>query len=117
ADRCLAPGRPGRRRPPRHEPRRRGGHVGAQDLMVDRTYRAAFYAARAGTLGDWWTLLHPPYTAWHLSYVAVGAALAPQLSPSRLAVTLVAFFLAVGVAAHALDEYHGRPLGTAISDR
>jgi hypothetical protein len=28
--------------------------------------------------------------------------------------TLAAFFLAVGVAAHALDELHGRPLGTAI---
>ena len=23
---------------------------------------------------DWWTLLHPPYTAWHLSYVVIGAA-------------------------------------------
>jgi hypothetical protein len=29
--------------------------------------------------------------------------------------TLLAFFLAVGIAAHALDELHGRPLGTAIS--
>ena len=25
------------------------------------------------------TLLHPPYTLWHLSYVAIGAALAPDL--------------------------------------
>jgi hypothetical protein len=28
--------------------------------------------------------------------------------------TLLAFFLAVGIAAHALDELHGRPLGTHI---
>jgi hypothetical protein len=63
------------------------------------------------------TLLHPPYTAWHLSYVAIGAAAAPQLHVDRLLASLAAFFLAVGVAAHALDELNGRPLGTALSDR
>ncbi len=31
--------------------------------------------------------------------------------------TLVAFFLAVGVAAHALDELNGHPLKTRLSDR
>ncbi len=60
------------------------------------------------------TLLHPPYTAWHLSYVAIGAALAPLDEPRRLLLTLAAFFLAVGIAAHALDELNGRPLGTKI---
>jgi hypothetical protein len=34
---------------------------------------------------------------------------------SRLIATLLAFFLAVGVAAHAVDELHGRPLRTSIS--
>jgi uncharacterized membrane protein len=63
------------------------------------------------------TLLHPPYTAWHLSYVAIGAALAPRLDASRLAWTLAAFLLAVGVSAHALDELNGRPLGTLLSAR
>src|SRR5207245_427953 len=58
--------------------------------------------------------LHPPYTAWHLSYVVIGASLAPRVSGLRLAATLVAFFLAVGVAAHALDELNGRPLRTSI---
>jgi hypothetical protein len=76
--------------------------------------RPAFYAARRGRAGDWWTVLHPPYTAWHLSYVVVGACLAPEVGLTTLAGTLLAFFLAVGVAAHALDELHGRPLGTAI---
>jgi hypothetical protein len=79
--------------------------------MADR--RPAFYAA-TGRAGDWWTLLHPPYTAWHLSYVAIGAALAPRLDAERLVATLLAFFLAVGIAAHALDELNGRPLRTSI---
>ncbi|HKA84310.1 MAG TPA: hypothetical protein VKD21_10630 [Acidimicrobiales bacterium] len=79
--------------------------------MADR--RPAFYAA-GGPLGDWWTILHPPYTAWHLSYVAIGAALAPRLDAERLIATLLAFFLAVGVAAHALDELNGRPLRTSV---
>jgi hypothetical protein len=87
--------------------------------MVDRVVspEAAFYGRRGGRRADWWTLLHPPYTLWHLSYVVMGAALAPQLSWAMLAATVLAFFLAVGLAAHALDELHGRPLGTAISNR
>lgn len=77
----------------------------------------AFYAAREGGWRDWWTLLHPPYTAWHLSYVVVGACLAPRVHTDRLVGTLLGFFLAVGLAAHALDEIHGRPLKTRIRTR
>jgi hypothetical protein len=76
--------------------------------------RPAYYAASPGGWRDWWTLLHPPYTAWHLSYVVIGAALAPRVSLTPLLATLVAFFLAVGLAAHALDELNGRPLQTRI---
>jgi hypothetical protein len=76
--------------------------------------RPAFYAARQGPWRDWWTLLHPPYTAWHLSYVVIGACLAPHVRLTPLLAALGAFFLAVGVAAHALDELHGRPLRTRI---
>src|SRR5918996_5365563 len=79
--------------------------------------RPSFYALRRGGWRDLVTLLHPPYTAWHLSYVAIGAAAAPELHADRLAAALGAFFLAVGVAAHALDELNGRPLRTALSDR
>jgi hypothetical protein len=61
------------------------------------------------------TILHPPYTAWHLSYVAIGAALAPTFVLWRLGAALGAFFLALGVACHALDELAGRPLATGIS--
>lgn len=78
--------------------------------------RPAFYALAPGGWRDLLTLLHPPYTAWHLSYVAIGAAVAPHLDGGRLAWTLVAFLLAVGVCAHALDELHGRPLGTRLAD-
>jgi hypothetical protein len=63
------------------------------------------------------TLLHPPYTAWHLSYVALGAAAAPTLHLDRLGAALAAFLLAVGVAAHALDELVDRPLRTALTRR
>jgi len=76
--------------------------------------RPAFYAARPGRWRDWWTLLHPPYTAWHLAYVVIGACLAPMVNTTRLLATLLAFFCAVGLAAHALDELHGRPLRTSI---
>ena len=76
--------------------------------------RPAFYALSPGGARDYWTLLHPPYTLWHLAFVALGACVADTLQPRYLALALLAFFLAVGVAAHALDELHGRPLRTRI---
>jgi hypothetical protein len=79
--------------------------------------RPAFYALGAGRASDLLTLLHPPYTAWHLSYFALGAAAAPHLHVERLLWGLAAFALAVGIAAHAMDELHDRPLRTSISDR
>ncbi len=65
--------------------------------------RPAFYAAELGGWRDYITLLHPPYTLWHLSYVVLGASLAPTVRYDRLGATLLALFLAVGIAAHALD--------------
>jgi hypothetical protein len=78
--------------------------------------RPAFYALAPGGWRDYVTLLHPPYTAWHLSYVAIGAALTPAFAWDRFLLTLAAFFLAVGIGAHALDELKGRPLNTRIPD-
>ena len=80
-------------------------------------HRPAFYALRSGGWRDYVTLLHPPYTLWHLSYVAFGAATAAELDLYRLGMSLLGFFLGVGLAAHALDELQGRPLGTSIPDR
>ncbi|HEX8967718.1 MAG TPA: class I SAM-dependent methyltransferase [Chloroflexota bacterium] len=74
----------------------------------------AFYALKPGGWRDYWTLAHPPYTAWHLSYVLLGAALAPAPDTRIVVGALVAFGLAVGVGAHAFDELRGRPLGTHI---
>ncbi len=74
----------------------------------------AFYGQTGSQWGDVLTLLHPPYTAWHLSYVVYGATIASELDVLRLGGTLVAFFLGTGIAAHALDELHSRPLGTRL---
>ena len=79
--------------------------------------RRAFYALRPGGWRDYVTLLHPPYTAWHLSYVVVGGCLAPSVPWGRLGLTVLAFALAMGVGAHALDELNGRPLATVIPRR
>jgi hypothetical protein len=76
--------------------------------------RPAYYALRPGGWRDYVTLLHWPYTLWNLSYVVIGAALAPVWLPLRLGAGLVAFFLGLGIAAHAFDELHGRPLRTEI---
>jgi hypothetical protein len=88
--------------------------MGAAPRELDRP---AFYALRSGGWRDLVTLLHPPYTTWHLSYVALGAAVAPRVHAYRLGATLAAFFLAVGVSAHALDELNGRPLRTTLKRR
>lgn len=79
--------------------------------------RPAFYSLAPGGWRDYVTLLHPPYTLWHLSYVAIGAAIAPRFEADVLGLALLAFFLAMGVAAHALDELNGRPLKTRIGSR
>jgi hypothetical protein len=88
---------------------------GAVADATGASVRPAYYAAGPGRWRDWWTLLHPPYTAWHLAYVVIGACLAPRVQLAWLAASVLAFFLAVGLAAHALDELNGRPLRTQIS--
>ena len=85
--------------------------------MTDARTRPAFYALRPGGWRDLVTVLHPPYTAWNLANVGFGAAAATQIHTDRFIATLAAFFLAVGISAHALDELNGRPLKTELSDR
>lgn len=79
--------------------------------------RPAFYALRPGGWRDLVSVLHPPYTLWNVSNVAIGAAAAPHIYAGRLAAAIAAFFLAVGIGAHSLDELQGRPLGTKLSRR
>jgi hypothetical protein len=84
--------------------------------MGEPADRPAFYALDAGGWRDYWSLLHPPYTLWHLSYIVIGACIAPVVNVGWLFETALAFFLAMGLAAHALDELNGRPLRTRIPD-
>ncbi|HEY2479347.1 MAG TPA: hypothetical protein VGI17_11545 [Solirubrobacterales bacterium] len=79
--------------------------------------RPAFYALAPGGLRDVVNVLHPPYTLWHVANVALGAAVAVHVYPVRVAAAVGAFFLAVGIGAHCLDELNGRPLGTRLSQR
>ncbi len=86
-------------------------------MATESSPRPAFYALRPGGWRDLVTVLHPPYTLWHVSNVAIGAAAAAHVHAGRLAAAIAAFFLAVGVGAHCMDELHGRPLGTQLSRR
>jgi hypothetical protein len=90
---------------------------GASTPAVPPVARPAWYALARGGWRDYVTLLHLPYTAWHLSYVVIGGCLAPVVAWERLGAAVAAFALAVGVGAHALDELNGRPLRTKIPDR
>ena len=85
--------------------------------VVEPATRPAWYALGRGGWRDYVTLLHLPYTGWHLSYVIIGGCLAPVVAWDRLGAVVLAFALAVGVGAHALDELNGRPLRTKIPDR
>jgi hypothetical protein len=76
--------------------------------------RPTFYALPQGGWRDYVTLLHVPYTVWHLAYVVIGGCLAAEVSWGRLGLTVLAFFFALGIGAHALDELGGRPLQTTI---
>src|SRR5438034_7008426 len=107
----MARGRNCRRPLAATQPGRRDRHMGHAGMSEARP---AFYALAPGGWRDYVTLLHPPYTLWHLSYVAIGAALAPHMKWALLGWTTLAFFLAMGVGAHALDELNGRPLRTGI---
>src|ERR1700758_5130708 len=117
----LAVSRDRERDRPAHEPGRRGRHVGAKGRCVTRGRRRAMTQCpqprftvgevAGGRTGG------RSCTLWHVSYAVLGASLAPHLNWTVLAATALAFFLAVGLAAHALDEVNGRPLRTAIADR
>jgi hypothetical protein len=87
--------------------------VGHADVSAPSA-RPSWYALETGGWRDYVTLLHLPYTSWHLSYVVIGGCLAPLVAWGRLGAAVAAFGLAVGVGAHALDELRGRPLRTSI---
>jgi hypothetical protein len=59
-------------------------------------------------LRDFYNLMHLPYTGMVLSFVLIGAVVAPEVSFDRLLATMVAYFLGLGIAAHAFDQLEPR---------
>lgn len=55
-------------------------------------------------------LLHLPYLVLHLSLVAMGAAVAPDMDWIILGWTILGFAIGMGVGSHALDLVAGDPL-------
>jgi hypothetical protein len=77
----------------------------------------AWYARSGGKLQELYTIMHLPYTSMVLSYVLIGAAVSPSFYPSRVISTLLAYFLGLGLSAHALNELHARHWGETLSKR
>ena len=65
----------------------------------------------------WFNLLHWPYTLWHLSYAVIGASMATDLDWALLGWIVLAFFLGMGIAAHALDLLQGDPLKQGLNPK
>jgi hypothetical protein len=77
----------------------------------------AWYARSGGKLQELYTIMHLPYTSMVLSYVLIGAALSPSFYPNRVISTLLAYFLGLGLSAHALNELHARHWGETLTKR
>ena len=81
------------------------------------TGEGAWYARGGSKLGELYTIMHLPYTSMVLSYVLIGAAVSPSFHPNRVIATLLAYFLGLGLSAHALNELHARHWGETLSKR
>lgn len=68
-------------------------------------------------LQRWSNLLHWPYLMWHLSYVVIGAAIAPSVDSALMGWTVLAFFFGMGISAHAFDLLKGDPLSLGLGRR
>lgn len=65
---------------------------------------AWYFVEATSPWGDLYNLLHLPYTGMLLSFVVIGAMMAPVIHPDRLAASLVAYFLGLGIGAHCFDQ-------------
>ncbi|MFH0904258.1 MAG: hypothetical protein V1854_03610 [Methanobacteriota archaeon] len=70
--------------------------------------RQTWYAAEGSKLAEFWTILHLPYTAMSLSFLAVGFGIAGVQRWDVFALVMVAYFLGLGIAAHAFDQLPGQ---------
>jgi hypothetical protein len=78
-------------------------------------YEGAWYARSGGKVRELYTIMHLPYTSMVLSYVLIGAAVSPSIHLSRLFLMLFAYFLGLGLSAHALNELHARHWGEKLT--
>ncbi len=63
-----------------------------------------YFVEPVSKLYDFYNILHLPYTGMVLSFVIIGATLSPQLHVVRLVSAIFAFFLGLGIGAHAVDQ-------------
>ena len=77
--------------------------------------QGAWYARSGSKVSELYTIMHLPYTSMVLSYTLIGAAFAPTIYMNRLILTLVAYFLGLGLSAHALNELNARHWGKALT--
>lgn len=75
----------------------------------------AWYAQTGSKTRELFTIMHLPYTSMVLSYILIGASLSPSIYLTRLILTLVAYFLGLGISAHALNELHARHWGKELN--
>ena len=63
-----------------------------------------YFVAPGSKLGDVYNILHLPYTAMVLAFVLAGGVTAPQVHLDRIGAALAAYFVGLGIGAHALDQ-------------
>ena len=85
--------------------------------MAESVVKKTWYAREGSRWAEFLTILHLPYTGMVLCYVGLGAFLAPLIHWDRLGWCMLAYFLGLGIGAHALDELSGRPYGGSFTER
>lgn len=70
--------------------------------------KKTWYSAEGSKLAEFWTILHLPYTAMSLSFLAIGFGIAGVHRWDVFAWIMVAYFLGLGIAAHAFDQLPGQ---------
>ena len=66
----------------------------------------AWYARGGSRVHELYTIMHLPYTSMVLSYILIGAMFSPTIYLDRVVLTVLAYFLGLGLSAHALNELH-----------
>lgn len=70
--------------------------------------KKTWYATEGSKLAEFWTILHLPYTFMSLSFLAIGFGIAGVQRWDVFAWIMIAYFLGLGIAAHAFDQLPGQ---------